>query len=98
MMVLCDKAELGRIHDNLVFDTLRDSELAWQMVVATQSIEVDSIKCKPITNADFIRNMSDSELAHFICGLTECGSCGFGKIHGCDLKTWLAQPRKEDGV
>ena len=47
--------------------------------------------CKPYSNADRIRSMSDEELAEFLTDInpTNCQDCGFS--HG-----WRCQPDRDD--
>ena len=47
--------------------------------------------CKPYSNADRIRNMTDEELAEFLTDInpTSCQDCGFS--HG-----WRCQPDRDD--
>ena len=45
-----------------------------------------------ITNADFIRAMSDEELKEFICSILQCKFCKFEGFGGCELLEWLKQP------
>ena len=50
----------------------------------------------PYSNAEHIRNMSDDELAEFLCGYMTCHHCKFAAWDGCQVKDWLKQPYKED--
>ena len=51
--------------------------------------------CKPYTNADRIRSMSDEELKKFICSMLKCEYCQFELWGRCDLLKWLQQPAEE---
>ena len=48
--------------------------------------------CKPYSNADRIRNMSDEELKKFICSMFRCEFCDFELGERCGLLIWLQQP------
>ena len=52
--------------------------------------------CKPYSNADRIRSMSDEELKNFICSLLQCEYCKFGIRGGCELLEWLQHPAEEN--
>ena len=51
--------------------------------------------CKPYSNADRIRAMSDEELKKFICSMLKCEYCQFELWGRCDLLKWLQQPAEE---
>lgn len=59
---------------------------------------------KPVTNADRIRNMTDEELALWICGVYDIEEENGKFINGIiipgyashDIEEWLQQPPKED--
>lgn len=61
---------------------------------------------KPMTNADFIRQMTDDELTEFLSDFKDCaGDCLVGKgVKECSgicatretLKMWLQQPVEEN--
>lgn len=51
--------------------------------------------CKPYSNADRIRAMSDEELKEFICSMSQCKYCQFGSWGRCELLKWLQQPAEE---
>ena len=51
--------------------------------------------CKPYTNADRIRSMSDEELKKFICSMFECDFCDFELGERCGLLNWLQMPAEE---
>ena len=53
--------------------------------------------CKPYTNADRIRNMSDEELKKFICSMLKCEFCDFELGERCGLLNWLRQPAEDIG-
>ena len=48
-----------------------------------------------MTNADRIRSMSDEILRDFICSLSQCEYCKFGRQGRCELLKWLQQPAEE---
>ena len=66
---------------------------------------IDFDECKPMTNADRIRAMSDEELAVWMCDMCVCSECCTaciakppacpGESEGAWLE-WLQQPAKED--
>ena len=51
--------------------------------------------CKPYTNADRIRSMSDEELKKFICSMFKCEFCDFELGERCGLLNWLQMPAGE---
>ena len=51
--------------------------------------------CKPYTNADRIRSMSDEELKKFICSMFKCDFCDFELGERCGLLNWLQMPAEE---
>ena len=51
--------------------------------------------CKPYSNADRIRSMSDEELKKFICSMFKCEFCDFELGERCGLLIWLKQPAEE---
>ena len=51
--------------------------------------------CKPYTNADRIRSMSDEELKKFICSMFKCEFCDFELGERCGLLNWLQMPAEE---
>ena len=51
--------------------------------------------CKPYSNADRIRIMSDEELKKFICSMFKCEFCDFELGERCGLLNWLQQPAQE---
>lgn len=57
-----------------------------------------------MTNADYIRSMSDEELAEFLCSISNCwtcvamGTCGIFRLEderADGMKKWLAEPCEE---
>ena len=52
--------------------------------------------CKPYSNADRLRSMSDEELKKFICSMLKCEYCQFELWGRCDLLKWLQQPAEEE--
>ena len=48
--------------------------------------------CKPYSNADRIRSMSDEELKKFICSMFKCEFCDFELGERCGLLNWLQMP------
>ena len=52
--------------------------------------------CKPYTNADRIRAMSDEELKKFICSMFKCEFCDFELGERCGLLNWLQMPAEDD--
>ena len=52
--------------------------------------------CKPYSNADRIRNMSDEELKKFICTMFKCEFCDFELGERCGLLNWLQMPAEDD--
>ena len=53
--------------------------------------------CKPYSNADRIRSMSDEELKKFICSMFKCEFCDFELGERCGLLNWLQMPAEESG-
>ena len=51
--------------------------------------------CKPYSNADRIRSMSDEELKKFICSMFKCEFCDFELGERCGLLNWLQMPAEE---
>ena len=51
--------------------------------------------CKPYSNADRIRNMTDEELKKFICSMFKCEFCDFELGERCGLLNWLQMPAAE---
>ena len=51
--------------------------------------------CKPYSNADRIRSMSDEELKKFICSMFKCEFCDFELGEKCGLLNWLQMPAEE---
>ena len=51
--------------------------------------------CKPYSNADRIRIMSDEELKKFICSMFKCEFCDFELGERCGLLNWLQMPAEE---
>ena len=51
--------------------------------------------CKPYTNAERIRSMSDEELKKFICSMFKCEFCDFELGERCGLLNWLQMPAEE---
>ena len=51
--------------------------------------------CKPYSNADRIRAMSDEELKEFICSMFKCEFCDFELGERCGLLIWLQMPAEE---
>ena len=51
--------------------------------------------CKPYSNADRIRAMSDEELKKFICSMFKCEFCDFELGERCGLLNWLQMPAEE---
>ena len=52
--------------------------------------------CKPYSNADRIRAMSDEELKKFICSMFKCEFCDFELGERCGLLNWLQMPAEDD--
>ena len=48
-----------------------------------------------VTNADYIRSMSDEELKEFICSMFKCEYCDFELGERCGLLNWLQMPAEE---
>lgn len=51
--------------------------------------------CKPYSNADRIRSMTDEELKKFICSMFKCEFCDFELGERCGLLNWLQMPASE---
>lgn len=49
-----------------------------------------------MTNAEFVRNMTDEELHAFICENTNCQTCQFLTFGGCTLEEWLGKEHEDD--
>ena len=51
--------------------------------------------CKPYSNADRIRIMTDEELKKFICSMFKCEFCDFELGERRGLLNWLQMPAEE---
>ena len=49
-----------------------------------------------VTNADYIRSMSDENIAEFLCSISQCEFCAFRGRRRCKLLKWLKHPAEED--
>lgn len=47
------------------------------------------------TNGDRIRQMTDEELAQFLCQISECSTCPFASVQ-CRISGWLGEKVSED--
>lgn len=96
----------ANINDVEQLRQLSDDELLQIRNLGRHSFEEikEKLECYTITNADFIRSMSDEELASIISSHTMTGACNDWGVHSdacggnckeCLLK-WLAEPFKEN--
>lgn len=49
-----------------------------------------------MSNADFIRNMTNEELSKFLCENTNCQTCKFCTWSGCCIDEWLGKEHDDD--
>lgn len=47
------------------------------------------------TNGDRIRQMTDEELAQFLCQIGDCSTCPFASVQ-CRISEWLGEKVSED--
>ena len=48
-----------------------------------------------VTNADYIRSMSDENIAEFLCSISQCEFCVFRGRRRCKLLKWLKHPAED---